>query len=306
MKHLLTPLLFLIGLTGLAQPTYLDLTLQLDNYPSETSWEIIKTQDSTLVISSPSYLGVAPNTLIDQRIFLEAGIDYTFIITDSYEDGICCGEFGDGFFLSANNCEGVIFEDYNFTTPSVSYDFNLTPCVPLVLTADVTFRVNLANAPPGIESPGVLGSWNDWQVIPMTLGGNGIWFANVEVPLGNHLWKFADFNNSGIQELPAGVNDSPCFQFDEIGFVNRTLNITEEDEITLPPYCWESCLPCGGIAGCSNPNAINWSPWANFDDGSCIVQNTDCPPGENIIEIRVTPDNYGGELAGNYLMTLGR
>ena len=297
MKHLLTPLLFLIGLTGLAQPTYLDLTLQLDNYPSETSWEIIKTQDSTLVISSPSYLGVAPNTLIDQRIFLEAGIDYTFIITDSYEDGICCGEFGDGFFLSANNCEGVIFEDYNFTTPSVSYDFNLTPCVPLVLTADVTFRVNLANAPPGIESPGVLGSWNDWQVIPMTLGGNGIWFANVEVPLGNHLWKFADFNNSGIQELPAGVNDSPCFQFDEIGFVNRTLNITEEDEITLPPYCWESCLPCGGIAGCSNPNAINWSPWANFDDGSCIVQNTDCPPGENIIEIRVTPDNYGGETS---------
>ena len=45
----------------------------------------------------------------------------------------------------------------------------------------------------------------------MTLGGNGIWFADVEVPLGNHLWKFADFNNPEVQELPAGVNDSPLF-----------------------------------------------------------------------------------------------
>ena len=83
MKHLLTSLLFFIGLAGLAQPTYLDLTLQLDNYPGETSWEIIKTQDSTLVISSPSYQGVAPGSLVEQRIFLGAGIDYTFIITDT-------------------------------------------------------------------------------------------------------------------------------------------------------------------------------------------------------------------------------
>ena len=75
MKHLLTSLLLLIGLTGLAQPTYIDLTIQLDNYPAETSWEIIKTQDSTSVISSPSYEGIAPGTLIEQRIFLGADID---------------------------------------------------------------------------------------------------------------------------------------------------------------------------------------------------------------------------------------
>ena len=37
MKHLLTSLLTLISLTCLAQPTYLDLFIQFDQYPGETS-----------------------------------------------------------------------------------------------------------------------------------------------------------------------------------------------------------------------------------------------------------------------------
>ena len=273
MKQLLTSLLLLIGLTGLAQPTYLDLTLQLDNYPSETSWEIIKTQDSTLVVSSPSYGGIAPGTLIEQRIFLEAGINYSFIITDSFGDGLCC-DWGEGFFLSANNCEGVIFEDYDFNTPSVSYDFNLLPCE--LPTTDITFRVNLANAPPDIVTPGVLGNWNGWQVIPMEYDEGDEWFVTIPIQEGNYLWKFADFNNPSIQELPVGIDGNSCFLFDGNGFVNRTLIVIEGEEQLLPNYCWESCLPCGAIPGCSNPNAINWNPWANFDDGTCVVQNVEC------------------------------
>ena len=295
MKHFLTSLLFLIGLAGLAQPTYLDLFIQFDQYPNETSWLV--TQDTDTVYTSPSYdFQSYVNGTAEQRLFLEAGVEYKFYMNDAFGDGICCG-FGAGYFTLENACEDFIVEEFDFGDSTIDFSFTLAPCIPPLLTADVTFRVDLANAPPGIETPGVLGSWNGWQIIPMTLGGNGIWFADVEVPLGNHLWKFADFNNPEVQELPAGVNDSPCFLFDEFGFINRTLNVTAEEEIILPPYCWESCLPCGGIAGCSNPNAINWNPWANFDDGSCIVQNTDCPPGETIIEIVVTPDNFGGETS---------
>ena len=53
MKHFLTPLLFLIGLAGLAQPTYLDLFIQFDQYPNETSWLI--TQGTDTVYTSPGY-----------------------------------------------------------------------------------------------------------------------------------------------------------------------------------------------------------------------------------------------------------
>lgn len=294
MKHLLTPLLFFIGLAGLAQPTYLDLTIQLDQYPGETSWEIIKTQDSTLVISSPSYEGIAPGTLIEQRVFLGANIDYTFTITDDFGDGICCG-FGDGFFLSANNCEGIIFEDYEFDTTTVSYDFNLIPCA--LPPTDITFRVNLANAPPEVETPGVLGNWNGWQVIPMIHDEGDEWFVTVPIQEGNYLWKFADFNNPDIQELPVGIDGNSCFLFDGNGFVNRTLTVVEGEEQLLPNYCWESCLPCGAVPGCTDFGAINWNPWANYDDGSCISQTTECAPGETFIEIVVTPDNFGGETS---------
>jgi hypothetical protein len=295
MKHLLTSLLLLIGLTGLAQPTYLDLVIQLDEFPGETSWVITKTQDSTLVISSPPYGNLAPNTLVEQRIFLEADIDYTFTITDSFNDGICC-DWGEGFFLSANNCEGIIFEDYDFNGPSVSYDFNLLPCE--LPTTNVTFRVNLANAPPEVETPGVLGNWNGWQVIPMEYDEGDEWFVTIPIQSGNYLWKFADFNNPDIQELPVGIDGNSCFLFDGNGFVNRTLTVTEDQQSQLlPNYCWESCLPCGAIPGCTDFSALNWNPWANFDDGSCISQTTECAPGETFIEIVVTPDNFGGETS---------
>ena len=292
MKHLLTPLLLLIGLTSLAQSTYLDLTIQLDQYPSETAWVI--TQGADTIVTSPSYIGVLPNTLVEQRIFLNSNTDYTFTIIDTFSDGICC-EFGDGFFITANNCEGVIFEEYEFGSSIASYDFNLTPCE--LPTSDITFRVNLANAPPEVETPGVLGNWNGWQVIPMEYDEGDEWFVTIPIQQGNYLWKFADFNNPNIQELPVGIDENSCFLFDGNGFVNRTLEVIEGENQLLINYCWESCLPCGAIPGCSNPSAINWSPWANYDNGSCIVQNTDCPPGETFIEIVVTPDNFGGETS---------
>ena len=295
MKHLLTPLLLLIGLTGLAQPTYLDLFIQFDQYPGETSWTL--TQDTIPLITSPDYgFQEYVGGTTEQTLFLESGVEYTFTITDDFGDGICCG-FGAGYFTLGNECEGLVIENLEFGDSIAEYTFTLGPCAFSPPTANVTFRVDLANAPPGIEVPGVLGSWNGWQVIPMTLGGNGIWFADVEVPLGNHLWKFADFDNPEIQELPTGANDLPCFQFDQFGFINRTLNITEEDEIILPPYCWESCLPCGAIPGCTNFNAPNWNPWANYDDGSCVAETVECAPGETFIKIIVTPDNFGAETS---------
>tara|TARA_R110000787_G_scaffold44502_1_gene109234 strand:- start:2329 stop:4806 length:2478 start_codon:yes stop_codon:yes gene_type:complete len=292
MKQLLTSLLLLIGLTCLAQPTYLDLTIQLDQYPPETAWVI--TQGPDTVVVSPSYMGVVPNTLVEQRVFLNSNTDYTFTIIDAFGDGICC-EFGEGFFITANNCEGIVFEEYEFGSSIASYDFNLIPCE--LPTSDVTFRVNLANAPPEIETPGVLGNWNGWQIIPLVYDEGDEWFVTIPIQSGNYIWKFADFNNPDLQELPVGIGENSCFLFDGNGFVNRTLTVIENEDQILPNYCWESCLPCGAIPGCSDFNAVNWNPWANYDDGSCIIQNSECPQGEALIEIIVTPDNFGQETS---------
>ena len=305
MKHFLTPLLFFIGLVGLAQPTYLDLTIQLDNYPAETSW--LLTQDNDTLIYVPPSTYNTQYELIEETIPLQSGIEYKFYMFDTFGDGIYTNpNVPDGGFELSNDCQTIALfngdNPWNSLNPglnlsTIDFQFVLEPCVPQIPVAEVLFRVDLANAPPGIETPGVLGSWNGWQVIPMTYDENDEWFLEVEVPLGNHLWKFANFNNPDQQELPLGVGAGSCFLFDGNGYVNRTLNITSEEEITLPPYCWESCLPCGAIPGCTDFNAINWNPWANFDDNSCISQNTECGPGETTIEIIVTPDNFGGEIS---------
>ena len=295
MKQILTPILFLLGLTCAAQPTYLDLFIQFDQYPNETSWVV--TQGTDTLITSPDYgFQEYVNSTTEQTLFLESGVEYTFTISDDFGDGICCG-FGAGYFTLENDCQGLVVEDLEFGDSIAEYTFTLAPCIFSPPTADVIFRLDLANAPPGVEIPSVLGNWNGWQVVPMENVVGTIWEVEYEIPLGNYLWKFADFGNPDIQELPAGVNDSPCFLFDQFGFINRTLQVVEEGEMILPPYCWESCLPCGGIPGCSDPNAINWNPWANFDNGTCIVQNIECNPDETLVEIIVTPDNFGNETS---------
>ena len=87
MKQLLTTFLTLISLTCLAQPTYLDLFIQFDQYPGETSWTL--TQDTIPLITSPDYgLQEYVGGTTEQTLFLEAGVEYTFTITDDFGDGI--------------------------------------------------------------------------------------------------------------------------------------------------------------------------------------------------------------------------
>ena len=126
MKHLLTSLLLIIGLTGLAQPTYLDLFIQFDQYPGETSWSL--TQDTIPLVTSPNYnFPEYVNSTVEQRLFLESGVEYTFTMFDDFGDGICCA-FGPGYFTLENNCQGLVIEDLEFGDSLIEYTFTLGPC----------------------------------------------------------------------------------------------------------------------------------------------------------------------------------
>ena len=102
-------------------------------------------------------------------------------------------------------------------------------------------------------------------------------------------------DNWAEQELPQLGPNSACFLPDGNGFINRVLNVVDQP-IMLPPVCWESCLPCGAVLGCTDPTSPNFNPWANIDDGSCVTIPS-CPSGQTPIAIVVIPDNYGGELS---------
>jgi PKD repeat protein len=116
----------------------LDLAIQTDQYPSETTWEIL--DDVGNVVSSVG--GYAyPSTLHEQSICLAFGC-YEFVIYDSFGDGICC-DYGNGSYELTDNVnlsiQGGSFgasESYNFCfeeeedaslSKSVLSDFEMYP-----------------------------------------------------------------------------------------------------------------------------------------------------------------------------------
>ena len=73
----------------------LTLTIVLDNYPEETSWEI-RNSSNTVVASGGTYGSQPDGSTVVENITLTDG-NYTFTINDSYGDGICCA-YGNGSY----------------------------------------------------------------------------------------------------------------------------------------------------------------------------------------------------------------
>lgn len=69
------------------------LTINLDNYPGETTWTVVNSSGTT-VASGGSYSGAG--STVTEDLCLPNGC-YDFTIFDSYGDGICCG-YGNGSY----------------------------------------------------------------------------------------------------------------------------------------------------------------------------------------------------------------
>ncbi|MCF6184655.1 MAG: endonuclease, partial [Bacteroidales bacterium] len=70
------------------------LTLILDNYPTETSWNITNNATGNYISSGSNY--TVKNAAITKSISMKSG-EYTFNIADAYGDGICCS-YGNGSY----------------------------------------------------------------------------------------------------------------------------------------------------------------------------------------------------------------
>ena len=85
--------------------------LLLDNYPSETTWDVIDNETSEMVANGGNYPG-QNGDLITRILCLDPGKCYTLTIYDSFGDGICCG-FGEGFYTFSFG-EELMFEGGEF------------------------------------------------------------------------------------------------------------------------------------------------------------------------------------------------
>ena len=301
------------------QPSWVRFAVQYDYWaPDESSFTFVANANGdTLLYHQPS----AAYEYLDTIVLCQSG-QYLVTLSDSYGDGwnsSTGGVLDSVYFKMMNDCQGPIINYDPLTQQFFTLDtlVDILPCAPPVSgctnpnavnydsTAtvpdgsclyEVEFVLDMSDYPGQFTTPYVTGEFVNWtDSLPMVdPDGDNVWEYTATLSSGQYLWKYM-VDNWADQELPQLGPNSVCFQPDGNGFINRTLIVTDSS-LSLPEVCWESCLPCGAILGCTDPTSPNFNPWANIDDGSCITIPS-CPAGQTPIAIVVIPDNYGGELS---------
>ena len=169
----------------------------------------------------------------------------------------------------------------------------------------VNFAVDMNSYNDTFSQVYVSGQFNSWSGIADSLSdpdGDGIWTGTIDI-LNNPgwLWKYS-VDNWIDQELPSnliggGNPYATCFLLDAAGFTNRNL-IVDGTSVVLDTNCWEKCLDCADIIGCTDTTSAEYNPWATISDGKCVGNPADtlsCSSSETYIDVQFTPDTYGGE-----------
>ncbi|WP_369999934.1 T9SS type A sorting domain-containing protein [Winogradskyella sp.] len=93
------------------------MNLNLDDWPAETSWQFLDGSDNVLYSGGPYVEGVDDFTIISEVFAINNDECYSFVISDSYGDGICCFS-GNGYYelLDENSQVLATGGDFNFGT----------------------------------------------------------------------------------------------------------------------------------------------------------------------------------------------
>ncbi len=99
-----------------------NISITLDNYPEETSWQITDS-GGAVVASGGTYAAQPDGSTVNEVACLDDGC-YTFTILDAYGDGICCA-YGSGSYTVTNSLGQVLASGGSFGA-SESTNFCLT------------------------------------------------------------------------------------------------------------------------------------------------------------------------------------
>ena len=302
MRSLLTLLLILTinVLTNpsavLGQGSWVNVTLQSDQYGVETSWGIISNSNGEVVQSSPP---IAGNTLTETIITLPSGL-YTFVIYDSFGDGICCG-FGEGWVSLTNTC-GLDESIYDFNTDSASIPFTLGWCdLPISGCMDpIALNYNpWATTPSACEFIPTICPEGETNI--MSLLAADTYFEEISWDIsvygtGEIIDSGGDYTGvqyTNVSSVCASEGDSlvatiydtygdglcgSCWGGIDGHFIVLTLcndiffNIYGEEYDTLvsPVFVVPACDP-PIYYGCTDPNYLEYNSFASEDNGTCLT-----------------------------------
>ena len=280
MKKLLL-LLLLIPFLGLSQNSWVDFKVQYDFYYQEASWSIVDNSGATIFQHAPT----SSYQYLDTTINLQSG-NHTISLIDSYGDGWTSQS--PASFEMSNSCQGLMID---CQLQGVSFflrdtTVNVMPCAPpsggcldpLATNYDSTSAWDDGSCiyPPctGLDTLWVeefcVGSQNKvyyhWTNMPNP-NCRMAFYTKSDNPynLGNNWYPYpSNFSNTGLIYSNQQPNTTYYFlgQLTD-GSYTDTLSITTGE--------------CN--AGCTNPLALNYNPWANIDDGTCQMPPANCANG---------------------------
>lgn len=125
------------------------LILQTDEYASETSWEFID-ENGNVIQESPSTL--TNETLYEETFEVNPDSCYSFIIFDSFGDGICC-DYGEGFYRLETASGDIIAEGGEFSSAETT-DMRISESLSAIGFDETTLSIypNPTNSLLNIES----------------------------------------------------------------------------------------------------------------------------------------------------------
>ena len=292
------------------------ITISTDNYPYETSWQLLN-QNGTVVQSITAGDLTSANTTYTWSFCSTLSECYDFIISDVYGDGMCCS-FGNGSYNVTYNGSLVASGGSYASSETTSSIGSCITSVVGCMNSNATNYDPLANtsiAFGGILDPniGTGAYFNNVQhlifdsYVPSKIVSavvyasvvNNITFelrdnnsividdTTINVVLGGQRLYF-DFDvpvgndyQLGIASVNSGLyrnNGGVSYPYDIGGLLNITAS-----SAGAPGYYYfyydievEAVCIASIIYGCTDPAANNYDVTATVDDGSCIVDVYGC------------------------------
>ena len=276
MKKLLSLLLLLPSIL-LAQESWVRVEVQPDQYPSETTWEILDSAGQVLA-TNPPFVDMSLQTTI---IPLDVA-NYNFVIYDEFGDGICCA-FGEGWFGLSNDC-GLDQYVYDFGGATATVFFTLEQCAqpppPIIGCMDDT----ALNYDPEADQNNYIGQVAASPCNPMYPSNynyfgidldyynedQSVFAIGTEISVGGYTYYIDGVgvpNNCNIGVALIYVVSDPALAD---GDLMNTMQVGALFTDLYPEDTW-TINPCEYIYGCNNPVAINYDSLATADDGSCQI-----------------------------------
>ncbi len=131
MKYLITLLLCInIALAQCPNGTYVDILIVPDQYPEETSWAVLKDNGDTLISGGP-YTNIVDYSPQNTQLCIPNG-DYTFVISDSYGDGMAGSLWGgnDGAYYIFHCGDTIVASDTANFGFGTFEGFTIEDCAP--------------------------------------------------------------------------------------------------------------------------------------------------------------------------------